>query len=340
MLPVASILPSSSSALHAPVTKQQVRKEREWRVINDLGVIEQKVARMIERAQAQADKKPKVVQTDFETAAAPKLFKFLQAKTETEGKAGIAHMQGRRGEMEDTHLVDEISYEKEGKTHQAEVFAIFDGHGGDMAAKFAAAHLSSYLKKHLEAQESPWNAFKLALVNLSDDFNATCRWSGCTATIAVKMGEELWVINVGDSRILIDNGGEVIQATEDAEPDCQEYKDGVLERGGMVKSVYGVARVNGMLAVARAIGDKSVGPGMTARPRITRYDLKELKPDAHLILACDGLFEVATSRQVVNRAHRLLKEGMPPELVAKDLIETAYKAGSMDNISAMVVPLV
>lgn len=337
MLPIAPFSPSS--VLHAPATKQQVRKEREWRVIKDPGVIEQKIATMIARAQAQADKKPKVAVTDFETTAAPKLYKFLQAKTQTEGKVGIAHMQGRRPEMEDTHLVDEITFEKDGKTHKADVFAIFDGHAGDMAAKFSAANLSSYLKKHLETQESPWNAFKLALVDLSEDFNKKCKWSGCTATIAVKMGEELWVINVGDSRILIDNGGEVIQATEDAEPDCKDYKDGVLERGGMVMRVYGVARVNGMLAVARAIGDKSVGPGMTARPRITRYELKGLKPDAHLILACDGLFEVATSRQVVNRTHRLLQEGMSPELVAKDLIETAYKAGSMDNISAMIVPL-
>jgi len=337
MLPVASFSPPS--ALHVPAIKQQVKKEREWKVIDDPGVIEQKIAKMIERAQAQADKKPKVAETDFETAAAPKLFTFLQAKTKTEGKAGIAHVQGRRREMEDTHLVDEITYEKDGETHKAEVFAIFDGHGGDIAANFSAAHLSSYLKKHLETQESPWNAFKLALVNLSDDFCAKYRGSGCTATIAVKMGEELWVINVGDSRTLIDNGGEAIQATEDAEPDCEEYKVGVLERGGMVRTVYGVARVNGMLAVARAIGDKNVGPGMTARPRITRYDLKELSSSAHLILACDGLFEVATSRQVVNRAHRLLQEGMAPEQVAKDLIETAYKAGSMDNISAMVVPL-
>lgn len=335
MLPVASFSPSS--ALHAPSI--QVKKEREWRVIDDPGVIEQKIAKMIERAQAQADKKPKVAATDFETAAAPKLYTFLQAKTETEGKAGIAHMQGRRREMEDTHLVEEFTYKKGDETHKAEVFAIFDGHGGDMAAKFSAAHLSSYLTKHLEAQESPWNAFKLALVNLSEDFSAQCKKSGCTATIAVKMEEELWIINVGDSRTLIDNGGKVIQATEDAEPDCEEYKKGVLERGGMVRTLYGVARVNGVLAVARAIGDKNVGPGMTARPRITRYDMKKLEPDAHLILACDGLFEVATSRQVVNRAHRLLKEGMTPEQVAKDLIETAYKEGSTDNISAMVVPL-
>lgn len=337
MWPVASFPPAPSQQTFA--IEQPVKKGREWKVIDDPGVIEKKIAKMIERAQAQADKKPKVAETNFETAAAPQLFSFLQAKTETEKGAGIAHMQGRRREMEDTHLVDEITYKKGDETHKAKVFAIFDGHGGDMAAKFSAKHLSSYLKKHLEAQENPWNAFKLALVNLSEDFSSQYSSSGCTATIAVKMDEELWIVNVGDSRTLIDNGGEAIQATEDAEPDCEKYKKGVMKRGGTVINLHGVPRVNGVLAVARAIGDKNVGPGLTARPKITRYDLNKLEPGAHLILACDGLFEVATSRQVVNRAHKLLKEGMSPERVAKNLIETAYKGGSMDNISAMIVPL-
>ena len=58
---------------------------------------------------------------------------------------------GRKGSMEDIHLVDqfEITVGKEKKT--AIVTAVFDGHGGDECAKFAANHLSRFFIKHMEA---------------------------------------------------------------------------------------------------------------------------------------------------------------------------------------------
>ena len=99
--------------------------------------------------------------------------------------------------------------------------------------------------------------------------------------------------------------------------------------------MYGVPRINGNLAVGRAIGDASVGKGMNARPKITRVYLSTISPESQLFLACDGVFDVASTRQVGTALRE--NRGISAKKLARNIVYSAYQAGSGDNLSAMVI---
>lgn len=259
--------------------------------------------------------------------------------------AGIAHFQGDRPEMEDTHLTGKITYSRDGIAHTAEVYAIFDGHAGLASAVFARGNLLRYLGHHLSLQKDPklleegntFNALKFAMVDLSEACKRQEGLSGATSAIVIKLDEKLLVANVGDSRVLINSSRQgLIQATEDAEPTGEHFRDSVKKRGGEIHNdrVAALERVGG-LAVARALGDSDV-PGVTARPKITCFDLKELG-DSQVIIGCDGIFEVESSRTVLERAKRLKQNRMNPAEIAAELVKAAYGSVSTDNLSAMVI---
>lgn len=267
-------------------------------------------------------------------------------KLQTERGVGIAHARGERPKMEDTYMTGMITYSRGAALRQAEVYAIFDGHGGDQAAKFASTNLTRYLEHHLIQQNDPkldeqaniFNALKLAMVDLSEACKEKDK-SGTTAAIAIKMGGKLYVVNVGDSRVLIASSklGH-IQATEDASPADDRFKQSVTKRGSYVLGLdTPLVQVHGKLKVARALGDREV-PGVTARPKITCYDLAELG-ESQVIIGCDGIFETQRSIDVLKRAQDLKEKGKSPEQIANALVVEAYQQGSRDNLSAMVIPL-
>src|SRR5262249_14233112 len=143
------------------------------------------------------------------------------------------------------------------------------------------------------------------------------------------LNDHLWTANVGDSRIILDNG---VQLTEDAKPEDPHYQEEIRKHGGYVD--YG--RVNGHLAVARAIGDHNVA-GICPYPTIISRPLSEFPPDSHLILGCDGIFDVASTIQVA-KAVKDHRESSARDL-ARNLVYSAYMAESSDNLSALVVKL-
>ena len=67
----------------------------------------------------------------------------------------------------------------------------------------------------------------------------------------------------------------------------------------------GVYRINGNLAVARAIGDRSETPYVTAEPEVSREALG--KGDQFIILASDGVWDVMTSQEAVSYVHGMLR---------------------------------
>ena len=77
--------------------------------------------------------------------------------------------------------------------------------------------------------------------------------------------------------------------------------------------------------------------GINPRPKITMCPLSEIPKESHLILACDGIYHVSSTRQVA-AAVKSHKNCSVAEL-AKNIVYSAYKAGSKDNLTALVVKL-
>ncbi len=251
---------------------------------------------------------------------------------------GVCHYIGRRDEMEDEHLATSFNVKIGGSDYPVKLFGVFDGHGGPEASKYLKEKLQAKLSKLLVelnakglSDEGIWNALKMTFVQLNQEFK---KKSGSTATVALLLDGKLWTANVGDSRTILDNNGQTIQLSEDAKPGDPRYAKGIKNRGGFV-NWFGGMRVNGVLAVARSVGDHKLQGAVSARPKITAMSLKEVAPDSHLVLACDGIYDVASSRQIGDavRDH----SDLSPSELAQNIVFSAYQANSKDNLSAMVI---
>src|SRR5579862_419731 len=271
---------------------------------------------------------------------------------------GITHFQGDRPTMEDEHIATHFQVTIAGKIYPVSLFGIFDGHNGDQAAKYVKKHLQRKLTEALQRHNPKeltyagvFNALKLTCVELHDAF---VKENGkkmdakgklivdhvTTATFSMILDNQLWTANVGDSRTILNNGGTPIQLSKDAKPDDPDFRRGIENRDGTV--AWG--RINGNLACGRAIGDFSLNGANSARPKITMIPLSQVKPNSKLILGCDGVFDVASTHQIVDMSKDRDKD--PAEL-SRDLVYSAYRAWPYertrgivsDNISMLVVSL-
>lgn len=264
-------------------------------------------------------------------------------------QVGIAHAQGRRPTMEDEHLAVAFNVEIAGKVYPLQLFGIFDGHGGSAAAQYVRNNLRQELHEALNefngnglTEAGIWKALKRACTRLDHNLKSAYPShdgfsQGTTATIAMVLNEQLWTANVGDSRTILDNHGRAEQLSCDAKPNDSRFRKGIENRGGAVRTVFGVPRVNGDLAVARSFGDHRLGSAVSARPKITMKPLSEIQSGSQLILCCDGITDVARSADLAQAVHT--NRFQPVSAVARNLVYSAYFAGSTDNLSAMVVKI-
>lgn len=110
-----------------------------------------------------------------------------------------------------------------------------------------------------------------------------------------------------------------------------------IKRAGGFVSFDGVWRVAGILAMSRALGDSPLKEAgfLVAQPDILTFDLTVVKPQ-FMILATDGLWDIFTNEEAVAFIKARLHEQF---FGAKSLVLEAYKQGSFDNITVMVVKL-
>lgn len=90
-------------------------------------------------------------------------------------------------------------------------------------------------------------------------------------------------------------------------------------------------RVDGLVSVARAFGDKGLKEHMSCRP-----DLADVVVDLScefLILASNGLWTVFTNQEVVDIVHKT----KDPRVAAQELVAEARNRDSEDDISCLVV---
>lgn len=136
------------------------------------------------------------------------------------------------------------------------------------------------------------------------------------------------------------------ELTKDHHPDRDDERSRVESAGGHVYEWGGVSRVNGQLAVSRAIGDLSYKRfGVISVPEVTDWQPLTAN-DSYLVAASDGVLEKLTPQDVCDLFWELHTDA-PLELVkssscsyslADCIVDTALERGSMDNVAAVVVP--
>jgi len=133
-------------------------------------------------------------------------------------------------------------------------------------------------------------------------------------------------------------GKETLTLTQDHKPDREDEVERIEKIGGRVEcgehTGY-IARVNGTLAVSRSIGDynlKSEKNFVSGEPEISEISL--CPDDNFIIIASDGLWDVMDSEDAV---HIVRDNSNNPSDVGDILTRKAFKMGSGDNITALVI---
>ncbi|OPY04530.1 MAG: Protein phosphatase 2C [Syntrophorhabdus sp. PtaB.Bin184] len=247
---------------------------------------------------------------------------------------GISEEIGFRRTMEDEHAV----YQDPARSFfSAE---IYDGHGGRQPAQIAAEMLTPWFLHALarEPERPPGErrdeAAILREAYLAVDEHLVGRrvQAGTCAVQLYLIGERFLAANVGDSRVVIGTGQGATVLTEDHKPDATAERSRVEALGGSVV-MLGVPRVEGILAVSRALGDVCLKPYVSAEPRIAEGVLGSENDVA--VLACDGVWDVLSPGEVIEAA----RQGRVPREGAEEISHKALDRGSTDNITVIVLDL-
>lgn len=287
-------------------------------------------------------------------------------KTSSEGQDecviyGVSAMQGWRISMEDAHaaVLDlhakylSPSGQPTDPAKRLSFFGVYDGHGGDKVAQFAGENVHKIVAR----QES----FARGDIEqaLKDGFLATDRAiledpkyeeevSGCTASVSIISRDKIWVANAGDSRSVLGVKGRAKPLSFDHKPQNEGEKARISAAGGFVD----FGRVNGNLALSRAIGDfefkkcADLAPEqqiVTAYPDVTVHEITE--DDEFLVIACDGIWDCQSSQAVIEFVRRGIAAKQELYRICENLMDNCLASNSetggvgCDNMTMVVVGL-
>lgn len=132
--------------------------------------------------------------------------------------------------------------------------------------------------------------------------------SGTTALCAMyrKTEKKLFVGWCGDSQALIARMGNVRQIVKKHSPEDPDERKRIEKLGGVVLYWGNSYRVNGALAVSRAIGDMAHKPYVSAEPEIECIHLDG--EEDFVVLGCDGLWDNLTEDEVAITVYKKIHE--------------------------------
>ncbi|KAM9476842.1 protein phosphatase 1B isoform 1-T2 [Clarias gariepinus] len=265
---------------------------------------------------------------------------------------GLSSMQGWRVEMEDAHTatvglphgLDDWSF-----------FAVYDGHAGSRVSNYCSKHLLEHIVAALPSDalgrtvEAVKNGVHVGFLRIDEDMRGFtdprdgADRSGSTAVAVMLSPEHMYFINCGDSRALLCRDARVRFSTLDHKPCDPREKERIQNAGGSVM----IQRVNGSLAVSRALGDydyKCVeGKGPTEQlvsPEPEVFEISRVpEEDEFVVLACDGIWDVMSNEELCAFVRARLEVSNDLEKVCNEVVDTCLHKGSRDNMSVVLVCL-
>lgn len=283
--------------------------------------------------------------------------------------AGVVAIRGKRPHMEDKYNVVRV---KETNLEYS-FYGVFDGHGGVNCPNFTAQKLPDLVYDEFKKQGRTRKKLARAEImsaiikgfrNLDAQYVETATansWNdGTTAVTCFIVNEKggkgkksesvLYVANTGDSRAVLVTKDGCQAMSDDHKPNREDEKRRIEERNGrVIRTFGGIWRVEGVLAVSRAIGDRLLKKWVIPDPEIKYKSLKAA--DVALVLASDGVWDVVDNEQVATVVRERFNDTsikgsgskdaatIACEQAARKITHLAYQSGSCDNISTFVIDL-
>lgn len=278
----------------------------------------------------------------------PKTEKHTEKGAGNELSYGLASMQGWRIEMEDAHCA------RIGLPHglsQWSFFAVFDGHAGARVSAHCAENLIDSIIQTEEFKVSALATNTSVTPEVIDSVKSGIRdgflrldekmktipevesgedRSGSTAVCALVSPTHIFFANCGDSRAVLSRSSKAYFSTQDHKPVNPTEKERIQKAGGSVM----IQRVNGSLAVSRALGDyeykqvEGKGPCeqlVSPEPEILVHE-RDNKNDEFFALACDGIWDVMINEELCDFVRHMLRITNDLEKICSLVIDTClYK---------------
>ncbi|KAK2827424.1 hypothetical protein Q7C36_018350 [Tachysurus vachellii] len=259
----------------------------------------------------------------------------------------LGSMQGWRAQMEDFH---NCFPQLGGELSHWGFFAVYDGHAGSTVAQ----HCSRNLLEHIlgtgkirgeEDVEQVTEGMREGFFVMDKHLHAmACRegWErgGTTVVSTLITPHHIYFANCGDSRAVLCRAGRVAFSTEDHKPFSPGEKERIENAGGSVT----LQRVNGSLAVSRALGDfsyKSVewrpATEQMVSPEPEISAVERSPADEFIVLACDGVWDTVSNEELCAFVRSRLRVCTDLRDVCSQVIDLCLYKGSLDNISIVVV---
>ncbi|KAI9346439.1 phosphatase 2C-like domain-containing protein [Zopfochytrium polystomum] len=231
---------------------------------------------------------------------------------------GSSSMQGWRIQMEDAHttILDLLKEEADissklfnaNDSRVVSFFGVYDGHGGSSVAKFSGRELHRKIMADPEFKARNYRAaIKNGFLATDQDLRTNPEYirdpSGCTAvTVLITDDGKIFCGNAGDSRAILSKKGRAVPLSFDHKPVNAGESARIRQAGGFVE----FGRVNGNLALSRAVGDfefkqnSALAPEdqiVTVNPDIEEMTLND-DEDEFIVLACDGIWDCMSNEEV------------------------------------------
>lgn len=205
------------------------------------------------------------------------------------------------------------------------LFIVADGMGGHNAGDYASRYCVEFFKQKIEVSESdsPIASIEAAIRETNEALRSKAQEQtelegmGTTLVIATIFDKEMYVANVGDSRLYV-IGKEIKQVTEDHSLVEAMVKTGELNRNE--------ARVH----PNKNIITRAIGANENVEPDFFEVNLEE----GDTVLMCsDGLTNMLEDETI----ERIIRENENPEEAAETLVKYANQNGGKDNIAIIII---
>jgi serine/threonine protein phosphatase PrpC len=242
-------------------------------------------------------------------------------------KAAVISRQGMRPTMQDTCFLD-LDFAGSGWVFGG----VYDGHGGSLAAEYAAQNLHTLFLSKCESGFPPTHAFIESYEAISRELEK--QESGTTATTFLIKDRDIFTANVGDSSLIVVSKGGAIQLSVDHRlSNSQEFKR-VTASGATISYPYVMKGMQGLMTT-RAIGDPYFSSaGVISTPSTNHHVIS--KDDLILISASDGLWDIITVPEVSSYARKLPDPNKLVKFLAEEALVTRF---GLDNLTIIAVSL-
>lgn len=238
-------------------------------------------------------------------------------------KVGSSCMQGWRIHMEDSHTHILSLPDDPGTAF----FAVYDGHGGANIAQYAGKHLHKFVTKRPEYGEDVKQALQRGFLDIDEamlnDESLKEQMAGSTAVAVMVKNDRLYCANAGDSRAIACINGKLDVLSFDHKPNNATELERIKRAGGYVE----YNRVNGYLALSRALGDFSLkrnSDKLAEEQVVTAYpdvEEREVTEDFEfMVIACDGIWDVLPSQSVLEFVMNEIAQGIYPQNICENLM--------------------